>query len=206
MSKYAYWIVTKSNNKEENIYHFGKQFNVPLSNIMFDIQSNKDSPKRAYNKLVSKLHERDLLYIKSLSNLGDTYQDITDQWNVLTKEIKIDIIVLDIPLLDTTKYKDNLGSFISDLTFQILSFVIEKEMKTKERRQRGIDLAKKKGVKFGRPKKELPIEVFKQYLNHSITIAEIQVKYEIGCSTFYRKLQDYRNSISNTSSSNKEFR
>ena len=130
---------------------------VAKRNIFIDKQSGKDFNREQYKKLLKKLKSGDLLYILSIDRLGRNYIEIQEQWRVLTKEKGIDIGVIDMPILDTRQGKDLLGTFIADLVLQILSFVAQTERENIRNRQaQGIAAAKKRGVKFGRPKKELP--------------------------------------------------
>ena len=135
---------------------------VPKVNIYVDKQSGKDFNRPMYRKLVRRLKPNDLLYIKSIDRLGRNYEEIITQWRILTKEKKVDIVVIDMPLLDTRTGKDLMGTFIADLVLQLLSFISENERKTIKQRQReGIEAAKQRGVRFGRPEKPLP-ENFEQ--------------------------------------------
>ena len=110
-----------------------------------------------YKRLMKKLKEDDLLYVKSIDRLGRNYEEILEQWRVLTREKKVDIVVLDMPLLDTRRGKDLMGTFLSDIVLQVLSFVAENERKNiRERQREGIDAARQRGVKFGRPTNPLP--------------------------------------------------
>ncbi len=130
---------------------------VEKRNIFIDKQSGKDFERPQYKKLMKKLKSGDLLYIQSIDRLGRNYVEIQEHWRLLTKEKRIDIAVLDMPLLDTRNGKDLLGTFIADLVLQILSFVAQAEREhIRERQAQGIAAAKRRGVKFGRPKKALP--------------------------------------------------
>ena len=135
---------------------------MPRKNIYTDRQSGKDFNRPMYRRLLKRLKEDDLLYIQSIDRLGRNYEEILEQWRVLTREKKVDIVVLDMPLLDTRRGKDLMGTFLSDVVLQVLSFVAENERKTIRQRQReGIEAAKLRGVQFGRPRKPLP-ENFEQ--------------------------------------------
>ena len=130
---------------------------VPERNIFMDKQSGKDFNLPQYKKLVKKLKPDDLLYIKSIDRLGRNYEEIQNQWRMLTKEKKIDIVVLDMPLLDTRRGKDLMGTFLSDIVLQVLSFVAENERTNiRQRQAEGIAAAKARGVRFGRPPRPLP--------------------------------------------------
>ena len=130
---------------------------VPEKNIFMDKQSGKDFNRPQYKKLVKKLRPGDLLYIKSIDRLGRNYEEIQNQWRILTKDKKIDVIVLDMPLLDTRRGKDLMGTFLSDIVLQVLSFVAENERTNiRQRQAEGIAAAKARGVRFGRPPRPLP--------------------------------------------------
>ena len=130
---------------------------VPKENIFIDKQSGKDFDRTQYRRLVATLRPNDVLYVKSIDRLGRNYHEILCQWRFLTKERKVDVAVLDMPLLDTRRGKDLLGTFVSDVVLQILSFVAENERDNILQRQKeGIAAAKARGVKFGRPRRRLP--------------------------------------------------
>ena len=126
-------------------------------NIYIDKQSGKDFDRPQYRKLLRKMKKDDLLYVKSIDRLGRNYEEILQQWRIITKDKGVDIVVLDMPLLDTRRGKDLMGTFLSDIVLQVLSFVAENERTNIRRRQaEGIAAAKARGVKFGRPPKPLP--------------------------------------------------
>lgn len=133
------------------------QAGVPEGNVFTDKQSGKDFERPAYRRLVRRLRPGDLVYIKSIDRLGRNYGEIQQQWRIITKERGADIFVIDMPLLDTRRGKDLLGTFISDLVLQLLSFVAENErVNIRQRQAEGIAAAKARGVRFGRPPKPLP--------------------------------------------------
>ena len=134
-----------------------REMSIPEQNIFMDKQSGKDFNRPQYKKLVKKLKPDDLLYIKSIDRLGRNYEEIQNQWRILTKEKGIDIVVLDMPLLDTRRGKDLMGTFLSDIVLQVLSFVAENERTNiRQRQAEGIAAAKARGVRFGRPPRPLP--------------------------------------------------
>lgn len=141
--------------------------------------------------MIKKLKSGDLLYILSIDRLGRNYEDVQKQWRILTKEIGVDICVIDMPLLDTRNGKDLMGTFIADLVLQILSFVAQSERENiKKRQAQGIAAAQKKGIKFGRPEKELPLdfkEVVKRWENKTISTDTALKLCGFGKSTFYRR-------------------
>ena len=129
---------------------------VPEKNLFIDKQSGKDFNRPQYRRMVKKLKPGDLLCIQSIDRLGRNYEEIQDQWRRLTKDLGVDISVIDMPLLDTRNGKDLMGTFIADLVLQILSFVAQNERENIRRRQaQGIAAAKARGVRFGRPPKPL---------------------------------------------------
>ena len=159
---YGYARVSTKEQKEDRQLLALWEMKVPRKNIYTDRQSGKDFNRPMYRRLLKRLKEDDLLYIQSIDRLGRNYEEILEQWRVLTREKKVDIVVLDMPLLDTRRGKDLMGTFLSDVVLQVLSFVAENERKTIRQRQReGIEAAKLRGVQFGRPRKPLP-ENFEQ--------------------------------------------
>ena len=128
------------------------EYGIKRANIYVDKQSGKDFKRPAYMRLMKKLNKGDVLVIKSIDRLGRNYDEIQEEWKRITKKKGADIVVLDMPLLDTTRSKDLLGTFIADLVLQLLSFVAENErINIRQRQAEGIAAAKKRGVKFGRP-------------------------------------------------------
>lgn len=154
---YGYTRVSTREQKEDRQLYALMEMEVPRKNIYMDKQSGKNFERPMYKRMVSRLKEEDLLYIKSIDRLGRNYEEILEQWRMLTREKKVDIVVLDMPLLDTRRGKDLMGTFLSDVVLQVLSFVAENERTNIRQRQReGIEAARRKGVRFGRPKKPLP--------------------------------------------------
>lgn len=152
MSVYGYIRVSSKDQKEDRQQIALKEVGVDLQNIYVDKQSGKDFNRPQYRKLLRKLKKDDLLYIKSIDRLGRNYEEILQQWRILTKEKGVDIMVLDMPLLDTRRGKDLMGTFLSDIVLQVLSFVAENERTNiKQRQAEGIAAAKAQGIKFGRP-------------------------------------------------------
>lgn len=130
---------------------------VPEKNIYIDKRSGKDFDRPQYRKLLRRLRPNDLLYIKSIDRLGRNYREILEQWRLLTREKQVDIAVLDMPLLDTRRGKDLMGTFLADVVLQVLSFVAENERANiRQRQAEGIAAAKARGVRFGRPPRPLP--------------------------------------------------
>ena len=154
---YGYVRVSSKEQNEDRQLFALQQLQISEKNIFIDKQSGKDFDRPQYKNLLNKIKKDDLLYIKSIDRLGRNYKEILEQWRLITKEKEVDIVVMDMPLLDTRKGKDLIGTFLSDIVLQILSFVAESERKNiRQRQAEGIATAKAKGVRFGRPLKPLP--------------------------------------------------
>ncbi|HIT94164.1 MAG TPA: recombinase family protein [Candidatus Faecivivens stercoripullorum] len=154
---YGYIRVSTREQNEDRQVAALKQVDIADKNLFVDKQSGKDFERPQYRKLVKKLKRDDLLYVKSIDRLGRNYAEILEQWRILTKEKGIDIVVLDMPLLDTRRGKDLMGTFLSDIVLQVLSFVAENERSNiRQRQAEGIAAAKARGVRFGRPSAPLP--------------------------------------------------
>ena len=164
---------------------------VAKRNIFIDKQSGKNFERPRYKRLVKKLKPGDLLYIQSIDRLGRNYIEIQEQWRFLTKDKGVDIVVLDMPLLDTRSGKDLLGTFIADLVLQILSFVAQTEREhIRERQAQGIAAAKDRGVKFGRPAKELPpnfYSVLEKWQRQELSGREAARECNMPATTFLKK-------------------
>ena len=193
---YGYVRVSSIDQNEDRQLIVMEENNVPSKNVYIDKQSGKDFERPQYKKLVKKLKQGDLLYILSIDRLGRNYEDIQKQWRILTKDIGIDICVIDMPLLDTRNGKDLMGTFIADLVLQILSFVAQNERENiKKRQAQGIAAAKAKGVKFGRPEKDIPEDfgkIIKDWEQKRLPFAETLKLCNMSEATFYRKLREYR--------------
>lgn len=193
---YGYVRVSATDQNEDRQLIAMHEKNVPAINIYTDKQSGKDFNRPQYKKLLKKIKKGDLLYILSIDRLGRNYGEIQKQWYRLTKEIGIDICVIDMPLLDTRNGKDLMGTFIADLVLQILSFVAESERDNiRIRQQQGISAAREKGVKFGRPETVLPDDfpkIIREWERKKITTEEAARKCNTSRSTFYRKVQKYK--------------
>lgn len=159
MAVYGYIRVSTREQNEDRQLIALHEAGVNDHGIYVDKQSGKNFERPQYKKLLRKLKKDDLLYVKSIDRLGRNYEEILQQWRLLTKDKGIDIVVLDMPLLDTRRGKDLMGTFLSDIVLQVLSFVAENERTNILQRQaEGIAAAKARGVKFGRPPKPLPEE------------------------------------------------
>ncbi len=188
---YGYVRVSTKEQKEDRQLLALQQIRIPEKNIYVDKQSGKDFNRSMYRRLMRKLKQEDLLYVKSIDRLGRNYEEILEQWRILTKEKGIDIVVLDMPLLDTRRGKDLMGTFLSDIVLQILSFVAENERKNiRERQREGIEAAKRRGVQFGRPRKPLPEnfeQIYLEWLSKSISGEEAARRCNLTAATFYRR-------------------
>ena len=149
-------VSTKEQNEDRQLIAM-RELRIPERNLYIDKQSGKNFDRPQYQRLVRRLKKDDLLYVKSIDRLGRNYDEILEQWRVLTKEKSADIVVLDMPLLDTRRGKDLMGTFLSDIVLQVLSFVAENERTNiRQRQAEGIAAAKARGVRFGRPPRPLP--------------------------------------------------
>lgn len=162
-----------------------------------DKESGKDFERKEYKKMVARIKEGDILYIKSIDRLGRSYKDIIEQWRIITKVKKADIVVLDMPLLDTRIGKDLMGTFLSDIVLTVLSYVAENErLNIRQRQKEGIAVAKAKGVKFGRPQKTLP-ENFEQvaglYRAGHISLTQAAKACNMPLTTFRYRAKTWRN-------------
>lgn len=194
--KYGYIRVSAKDQNEERQLIALKELDVNLDRIFMDKQSGKDFQRPQYKKMVRELKKKDLLYIKSIDRLGRNYSEILEQWRILTKERGVDIVVLEMPLLDTRRGKDLMGTFLSDIVLQVLSFVAENERSNiKQRQAEGIAAAKARGVQFGRPKIEMPdnfMQLVSQWENKKIRLSYVLEVCRISKSTFYRRLNQCR--------------
>ena len=195
MAVFGYVRVSSQEQNEDRQLISMEQAGVPRSNIYIDKQSGKDFNRPNYKRLMKKLRSGDTLFIKSIDRLGRNYEEILNQWRIITKEKSVDVVVIDMPLLDTRHEKNLLGTFISDIVLQLLSYVSETERTNiKQRQAEGIAAAKKRGVKFGRPIKEMPPnfgELITQWEKKELTMQEIMKTYDMSESTFYRRMREY---------------
>ena len=190
-------VSTKEQNEDRQILAL-KELAIPEKNLFMDKQSGKDFERPQYRKMVRKLKKDDLLYIKSIDRLGRNYSEILEQWRILTKEKGVDIVVLDMPLLDTRRGKDLMGTFLSDIVLQVLSFVAENERTNiRQRQAEGIAAAKARGVRFGRPPKSLPENfhhLYQQWKNGKITGSAAAKQCGMPLSTFRYRAEIYEKS------------
>ncbi len=191
-------VSTKEQNEDRQLIAL-REMSVPEKNIFMDKQSGKDFNRPQYKKLAKKLKPGDLLYIKSIDRLGRNYEEIQNQWRVLTKDKGIDIVVLDMPLLDTRRGKDLMGTFLSDIVLQVLSFVAENERSNiRQRQAEGIAAAKAKGIRFGRPPLPLPEnfhENYQRWKSGEITCTTAAKACGLPLSTFRDKAVVYEKAI-----------
>ncbi len=187
-------VSTREQNEDRQLIAL-QALSIPKKNIYMDKQSGKDFKRPQYNRLVRRLRQNDLLYIKSIDRLGRNYSEILEQWRILTREKKVDIVVLDMPILDTRRGKDLMGTFLSDIVLQVLSFVAENEHSDIRRRQaEGIAAAKARGVRFGRPPKPLPenfCSAYQQWKNGTMTGTAAAQECGMSLSTFRYKAGIY---------------
>jgi len=173
-----------------------QELDIPEGNFFVDKQSGKDFNRPNYQKLLKRLKQGDLLYVDDIKRLGRNYVEILENWRVLTKEKKVDIVVLKMKLLDTRISKDLLGTFIADIVLQILSFVAENERIDIRRQQaEGIASAKAKGVRFGRPPKTPPDnfgELVQKWEQKEITLDRVLLLCDMKETSFYKYLREYR--------------
>ncbi len=196
MSKvYGYVRISSLDQNEDRQLDAMENCAVPQENVYVDKVSGKDFNRPQYQRMVKKLRSGDLLFILSIDRLGRNYEEVQNQWRILTKEIGVDICVIDMPLLDTRNGKDLMGTFIADLVLQILSFVAQNERENIRKRQaEGIAAAKARGVKFGRPEIKLPEDfgkIVKAWEQRKIPTDEAMEKCGVSRATFYRRVQEY---------------
>ena len=192
---YGYIRVSTREQNEDRQWIALREAGVPEKNILLDKQSGKDFLRPQYRRLVRKLKKDDLLYIKSIDRLGRNYGEILEQWRLLTKEKGVDIVVLDMPLLDTRRGKDLMGTFLSDIVLQVLSFVAENErVNIRQRQAEGIAAAKARGIRFGRPPKPLPENfhsVYQRWKARKITGTAAAKECGMPLSTFRYRAEIY---------------
>lgn len=195
---YGYMRVSSKEQNEDRQKIALTEMGVPENNIYMDKQSGKDFERTQYKRLLRKLNENSVLYIKSIDRLGRNYGELNEQWRIITKEKKADIVVIDMPLLDTRREKNLLGTFISDVVLALLSYVAENERTNiKQRQAEGIAAAKARGVKFGRPPLPIPenfYQMHKDWRAGKITIEEAATACNMCPKTFYSKAVKYEKS------------
>lgn len=193
---YGYIRVSSADQNEDRQLLAMREAKVPEDRIFLDKQSGKDFNRTNYKRLVKKLKPGDLLCIKSIDRLGRNYEEIQDQWRYLTREKGVDIAVLDMPLLDTRRGKDLMGTFLSDIVLQVLSFVAENErINIRQRQAEGIAAAKRRGVRFGRPNVPPPEDfpaIVAEWEAGRLGFRDALERTGLAEATFYRRLREYR--------------
>lgn len=187
-------VSTKEQNEDRQISAM-REIGVPEENIYMDKQSGKDFERPQYRCLVRRMKKNDLLYIKSIDRLGRNYEEIQNQWRILTKEKGVDICVIEMPLLDTRRGRDLVGTFLSDIVLQVLSFVAENERTNiRQRQAEGIAAAKARGVRFGRPSTPLPpnfLDVYQRWRAKKISVNQAAAECRMPRSTFFYRAKMY---------------
>ena len=196
MKTYGYIRVSSEQQNTDRQLDAMIHLGIQKQMIYLDKQSGKSFTRPEYQKLINKLKTGDLLYITSIDRLGRNYEEVIDQWRIITKEKGADIVVIELPLLDTRREKNLLGTFIADLVLQVLSFVSENERQNiLERQSQGIAAAKARGIKFGRPKIKTPDsfdKIVRKWEAGDIKFAEVLVSLNMSQATFYRRLKEWR--------------
>lgn len=194
MNTYGYARVSSTDQNEDRQLIALHKAGVDDKFINIDKQSGKDFNRPQYQKMLRKLKAGDLIYIKSIDRLGRNYEEIQVQWRILTKEKGVDICVIDMPLLDSRRGKDLVGTFLSDIVLQVLSFVAENERNNiRQRQAEGIAAARARGVHLGRPVKEAPADfdrIVKAWEKKEITMAEAMQMTSTSETTFYRRRRE----------------
>lgn len=192
---YGYIRVSGRDQNEDRQLVAMYERKVPRGNIYLDKQSGKDFNRPMYQCLIRKMKRNDLLYIKSIDRLGRNYEEILEQWKMLTRMKQIDICVLDMPLLDTRRGKDLMGTFLSDIVLSLLSYVAENERNNiRQRQAEGIAVAKEKGIRFGRPPQKLPEnfqEAYRKWRDKELSVNEAAQACGMCRSTFYDRARKY---------------
>ena len=194
---YGYCRVSTLSQNEDRQIKALKELGIPEKRIYVDKVSGRDFERPQYKKLLRKLNSNTCLYIKSIDRLGRSYSDLSEQWKLITKEKKSDVCVIDMPFLDTRKEKNLLGTFISDLILSLLSYCAESELRMIHQRQReGIEAAKARGVKLGRPIKPVPenfFAVYQEWISGQISTIDASKKCNMPESTFRYKAKKFKN-------------
>ena len=199
MADYGYIRVSTQEQNEERQIIAMSESKVAATHVFTDKQSGENFDRPAYKALLEKLCSGDLLYIKSIDRLGRNYEEIQNQWRILTKERGVDIVVIDMPLLDTRNGKDLMGTFLADTVLSILSFVAQNERENIRKRQsEGILAARARGVHMGRPVKMAPenfVFIVKEWKSGKLSFAQALEQSELKQATFYKRLKEHRNGI-----------
>ena len=200
MGTYGYVRVSSTDQNEERQMIAMRNLGIRDENIFVDKKSGRDFQRPEYKRLFRKLKRDDLLCIKNIDRLGRNYEEIQNQWRVLTKEKGVDICVIDMPLLDTRRGKDLMGTFLSDVVLQVLSFVAENErINIRQRQAEGIAAAKARGVHLGRPSIPVPAEfslIVEAWKNKKITLKQALASCGMSEATFYRRIREIKEKFS----------
>ena len=193
MATFGYVRVSGADQNDDRQIIAMMEHGIPPERLFADKQSGRDFERSAYKSLLESIKPGDQLYIKSIDRLGRNYSEIQEQWRILTKERHVDIVVIDMPLLDTRRHKDLLGTLIADLVLHLLSFVAQNERENiRQRQTEGIAAAKARGVRFGRPAQKTP-ECFdalvKQWECGNAPLSALPAQTGMRNNTFYRRLQ-----------------
>jgi len=196
LATYGYVRVSTAEQNEDRQMIAMNGLKIPAEHIYIDKMSGRNFQRPAYKSLVRKLRPGDVLYVKSIDRLGRNYDEIQNQWRILTKDRGVDVVVIDMPLLDTRNGKDLMGTFIADIVLQILSFVSANEViVTRTRQAEGIAAARARGVRFGRPIKQAPENfgaVVKEWRRGKLPVADVLSQTGLTEATFYRRLREWR--------------
>ena len=191
-------VSTREQNEDRQLIAM-QEMDVPRKNVFIDKQSGKDFNRPQYKRLMNRIREGDVLYIKSIDRLGRNYDDILEQWRIITKVKRVDLVVIDMPILDTRRDKNLIGTLISDIFLQVLSFVAENERTTiRQRQAEGIAAAKARGVQFGRAPEPLPEnfnEVYQRWKRKELTVTQAAKECGMAKSTFFDKAKKYGKAI-----------
>ncbi|MED3949885.1 MULTISPECIES: recombinase family protein [Priestia] len=197
--RFGYIRVSSRDQNEGRQLQSMQEIGISSRDIFIDKQSGKNFNREQYQLLKRMIRKGDILYIHSLDRFGRNKEEILQEWNAITKEIEADIVVLDMPLLDTTQYKDSLGTFIADLVLQILSWMAQEERDRLRKRQReGIDAALTKSISFGRPKAQVNqefIEAYNRWKTKEITAVQAMKEANVKKTTFYKLVKVYESTL-----------
>ena len=195
MDVYGYIRVSSCDQNEDRQLIAMRNARIPRKNIFMDKQSGSDFNRPMYKKMVRKLRRDDVVYIKSIDRLGRNYEEVIEKWQYLKRVKRVDIVVIEMPLLDTRRGKDLMGTFLSDIVLQVLSFVAENERTNIRSRQReGIEAARLKGVHFGRPRKKIPDHfpaTYERWKKGEITATTAAIMCGVSRSTFFKWVREH---------------
>ena len=189
---YAYSRIMAADEESQNRLNTMRDMQIPEENIFVDYPTKEKRNKQQYNKMVKLLKENDLLYISNFSALGDGYKEVEEQWKFLTKTKNVDVVLIDMPLIDTRKGKSAYGPLIADTVLSMLEYVADDENSLRKMRQKeGIALAKERGIIFGRQEKSIPEfqKAYNMWRNKEISAQEAADMCGIHTATFYRRAQ-----------------